>query len=82
MTHALELGLDTFGDVTMDADGTAEIILSPNEHPQPWIKLEPDAVCAITRDYLIEPDTSRRMEWHIECLDGLPAAIARLREMA
>jgi hypothetical protein len=57
-------------DVTMDADGTVEIILSPNEHPQPSIKLEPDAVCAITRDYLVEPDTSRRMEWKIECLDG------------
>ena len=54
----------------MDADGTIEIILSPDEHPQPWIRLEPDAVCAITRDYLIEPDTGRRMEWRIECLDG------------
>jgi hypothetical protein len=57
-------------DVTMVDDGTVEIILSPNEHPQPWIKLEPDAVCAITRDYLTEPDTGRRMEWQIECLDG------------
>ena len=54
----------------MDAEGTVEIILSPDEHPQPSIKLEPDAVCAITRDYLVEPDTSRRMEWQIECLDG------------
>ena len=27
-------------------------------------------MCAITRDYLVEPDTSRRMEWQIECLDG------------
>jgi hypothetical protein len=54
----------------MDADGTIEITLSPDEHPQPWIKLDHDAVCAITRDYLVEPDTSRRMEWQIECLDG------------
>ena len=29
----------------------------PTSIRQPWIKLEPDAVCAITRDYLIEPDT-------------------------
>jgi hypothetical protein len=57
-------------DVEDGPDGDMEITLSPHEHPQPWIKLEPDAVCAITRDYLIEPDTSRRMEWQIECLDG------------
>jgi hypothetical protein len=57
-------------DVTMDDEGEVEIILSPDEHPQPAIKLDPDAVCAITRDYLIEPGTSRRMEWKIECLDG------------
>ncbi len=57
-------------DLDDGPDGDVEIILSPNEHPQPWIKLEPDAVCAITRDYLVEPDTSRRMEWKIECLDG------------
>ena len=42
----------------------------PASTPQPWIMLEPDAVCAITRDYLVEPDTGRRMEWQIECLDG------------
>ena len=42
-------------DIDDGPDGTIEIMLSPHEHPQPWIKLEPDAVCAITRDYLIEP---------------------------
>lgn len=57
-------------DIDDGSDGVIEIMLSSNEHPQPWIKLEPDAVCAITRDYLVEPDTSRRMEWQIECLDG------------
>jgi hypothetical protein len=57
-------------DVEDGPEGDIEIVLSPHEHPQPWIKLEPDAVCAITRDYLVEPDTSRRMEWQIECVDG------------
>ena len=57
-------------DIEDGPEGDIEIVLSPDEHPQPWIKLDPDAVCAITRDYLIEPDTSRRMEWSIECLDG------------
>jgi hypothetical protein len=57
-------------DVTMSDAGEVEIILSPNEHPQPWIQLDPDSVCAITRDYLIEPDDTARMEWRIDCLDG------------
>jgi hypothetical protein len=34
--------------------------------PRVWLRLEPDAVAAITRDYLEEPTTGRRMEWHIE----------------
>ena len=54
-------------------DGFFEIILSPEDHEAtPWIRLEPDAVCAITRDYLDDPGTGRRVEWHIECLDGDP----------
>ena len=50
-------------------DGSFEITLSPHEHPGAWVKLDPDAVCAITRDYLEDPSTQRRMEWSIECLD-------------
>lgn len=55
--------------VDVGKDGTFEIILSPDEHPGAWLELEPDAVCAITRDYLDHPFTQRRMEWSIECLD-------------
>lgn len=54
-------------------DGRFELTLSPHERPSDhagaWLRLEPDAVCAITRDYLIDPTTGRRVEWHIECLD-------------
>ena len=41
------------------ADGTIEMVLAPEapEDGTPWIKLEPDAVCAITRDYLTDPRT-------------------------
>ena len=54
-------------------DGTVEFILSAEEHvATPWVRLEPDAVCAITRDYLNEPTTGRRMAWQIECLDPDP----------
>lgn len=53
-------------------DGAFEMILSPREHPGNWIRLEPDAVCAITRDYLNDPGRGRRVEWSIECLDPAP----------
>ena len=33
------------------------------------MKLEPDAVCAITRDYLDDPVHDRRVEWHIEAVE-------------
>jgi hypothetical protein len=54
-------------------DGRFSFVVSPHEHPQPWLKLEPDAVHAITRDYLADPRHGRRMSWQIECLDGAPA---------
>lgn len=46
-------------------DGNFEIVLSPDPQPGAWLKLEPDAVCAITRDYIVEPERDRRTEWHI-----------------
>lgn len=60
-----------------DPSGTAdefEIWLSADEPPaadppalpRVWLRLEPDAVAAITRDYLSEPTDGRRMEWRIE----------------
>jgi hypothetical protein len=53
-------------------DGTFEFELSPDHDPDRGtmgIRLEPDAVCAITRDYLIDPVAGRRAEWHIESVD-------------
>ena len=47
-------------------DGTFSIVLSPTPHDGAWLKLEPDAVCAITRDYLADPVEGRRAQWHIE----------------
>ena len=58
-------------DLTIGDDGFFEFILSPEQHDAtPWLKLEPDAVCAITRDYLEEPATGRRLEWRIDAIDG------------
>src|SRR6266567_2888021 len=57
-------------DMQFDAHGMFEIVLSPDEQPGTWLKLEPDAVCAITRDYLNEPVTGRRVEWSIDAVDA------------
>jgi hypothetical protein len=57
-------------DLHVDADGRFELILSPEPHDHAWLKLEPDAVAAITRDYLVDPVNGRRVEWHIEALDS------------
>ncbi|MCG5219874.1 DUF1214 domain-containing protein [Streptosporangium soli] len=82
-------------------DGGFELILSPDERPEHsdanWLTLEPDAVCAITRDYLADPATGRRASLRIECLDppaepprkgdaelarGFTAALTWLREQS
>lgn len=44
------------------------IVVGPGDDAD--IRLEPDAVAALTRDYRVDPDGDRRATWHIECLDG------------
>ncbi|HWE65303.1 MAG TPA: DUF1214 domain-containing protein [Acidimicrobiales bacterium] len=56
-------------DLDIGPDGTFEIHLGPQAGPGPSIVLEPDAVCAITRDYLIDPVNGRRLQWKIEAVD-------------
>lgn len=56
-------------DLAIADDGTFELLIGPDVDPAEGIRLEPDAVCAITRDYLADPDHDRRAEWHIEALD-------------
>ena len=55
----------TVNDRSLDIadDGTFSLILSPDPHDGAWIKLEPDAVCAITRDYLADPSSGARATW-------------------
>jgi uncharacterized protein DUF1214 len=48
--------------IDFDDDGRFEFTLD----------LAPDAVCAITRDYVEHPRTDRRVEWHIETIDPPP----------
>lgn len=53
-------------------DGTIHVVLSPEEPTEPdvaFIRLEPDAVAAITRDYLDDPRTGMRASWEITADD-------------
>src|SRR6185295_6846189 len=56
--------------MTIAADGSFEIVLSKREHAGNWLRLEDDAVCAITRDYLASPASQTKARWTIECLDA------------
>ena len=59
-------------DAARRPDGSIAIVLSSVEPSEPgvaWIRLEPDAVAAITRDYLEDPQNGRRASWHIEADD-------------
>ena len=53
-------------------DGTIDMVLSATEPEDgtPWIRLEPDAVCAVTRDYLEDPESGRRARWEIAAIDS------------
>ncbi len=58
-----------------DADGLITMTLSPEDPDDatPWIKLDPDAVAIITRDYLADPVGDLRATWTIEA-DDAPTA--------
>src|ERR1700735_2347812 len=59
-------------DSGRQADGSIAIVLSEVEPSDPgvaFIRLEPDAVAAITRDYLEDPVTGRRAAWSISADD-------------
>jgi hypothetical protein len=59
-------------DASRNADGSIDVVLSPARPRDPgsaWIRLEPDAVAAITRDYLEDPVRGRRARWRIEADD-------------
>ena len=63
--------VDTINDraLEFDEDGNFEFVLSATPQAEPSLKLEPDAVFILTRNYLAAPGTDRRPEWKIEVLD-------------
>lgn len=62
----------TMNDRSLEFDehGNFEFTLSPTPQPGTWLKLEPDAVFALTRDYVTDRDAARRPVWTIEAVDA------------
>jgi hypothetical protein len=56
-------------DLGVGVDEEFEFLMGPLAGPGTAIVLEADAVCAITRDYLVDPVNGRRARWKIESLD-------------
>ena len=60
-------------DISFDDDGSFELVLSP-EAPPPgavnWVKLEPDAVCVISREYYTDIDSAQAAQFTIEPLQA------------
>jgi hypothetical protein len=59
-------------EMTLGPDGTFEIVLAPERQPGNWLPLEPDAVCVVTRDYLVDPTRGRQAAYAIEAIDEAP----------
>jgi hypothetical protein len=53
-----------------DDDGDFELVLSPEPQEGAWLKLEPDAVFALTRDYVNSRATAQRSQWTITAVDA------------
>ncbi|HWE54683.1 MAG TPA: sulfotransferase [Acidimicrobiales bacterium] len=64
--------------------GRIEMTLSAQDpgDGSPWIRLAPDAVCALTRDYLEDPNHGRRAVWHIEAVDPPAHPVATDADLA
>jgi hypothetical protein len=61
-------------DLDIDSDGRFELILSPNEHPGNWLKIDPRARFVFVRNYFLnetsaQNDPDVHIQLHIEPLD-------------
>jgi hypothetical protein len=57
-------------ELDFDAEGNFEFVLSAQPQPGAWLKLEPDAVFALTRDYVNDRRADRRPTWAVETVDA------------
>ncbi len=65
------------GDLTVDAEGRFEIILSCTEHAGNWLRMEPDSSMLIVRQNFLDREHEQPAELHIERLGatGAPAPL-------
>jgi hypothetical protein len=56
-------------DLEFAEDGTFSFGIGPVPGEGPWLTTAPDAVAAITRDYLPDPVDGRRCTWRIDAVD-------------
>jgi hypothetical protein len=66
------VGIANDTDLEIADDGTFSFVIGPQrpaDHDGVFIELSPDAGCAFTRDYQVDPLTGRRVTWSIEALD-------------
>src|SRR5262245_65575589 len=62
-------------DLTFAPDGRFEIVLAPVRPPGAtgdWVRIDPDAVCVISREYFTDPRTGRGACFEIEALEPAP----------
>jgi uncharacterized protein DUF1214 len=74
-------------DIKFDAEGRFELLLAAERPPAAsgdWVKLDPDAICVISREYYADPARARTGQFTIEPLETPPppepltdAALAR-----
>jgi hypothetical protein len=58
--------------MTFAPDGSFEIGVGRERGAGNWLEVADDAVCVVTRDYLVEPATGRKATWSIEALEPAP----------
>lgn len=64
-----EIGEADSSQVRCAEDGSFEVLLSAEQQPGNWIRLEPDATILMIRDYLLDWDDEPGW-FYLECLDG------------
>ncbi|MFC0080977.1 DUF1214 domain-containing protein [Aciditerrimonas ferrireducens] len=67
-------------DLDLSPEGRFSLVLSPEPHPGPWIRLEPDARSVVARQYRANPATEQPASYQIECLDATEATPPPLDE--
>ncbi len=66
------VGIVNDRDLDLGPDGDFELMMGPEKPAEwdgTWLQLDEDAVHAVTRDYLTDARTGRRVTWAIEGLD-------------